>query len=500
MVDLFSTPSLVTIILGAVALFIPVIDALNKEKGSKNNKIYSAISFGALTLSLIIVIVRIVSGETLPAMSFTNKGVITDDVFGAFFSITFIIVSIMVAVSSWSYMKKKSNHAAYYSLLLLSTVGMILIGYSTDFVMLLVAWELMSIPTYALAAFSKRDPISNESAIKYFLFGALSTAIIILAMGIVYGITGTTNIYDSIIALSTLKPDLIPFGLLAVGLFIAGFGFKMGLVPFHMWLPDTYSGSPTTVATLLAAATKKAGFAAAIRIIIIGLIALNAHWSFVLAIIAIFTMTVGNLGALTQKSIPRMLAYSSLAQAGYILIGLSVAPYAAAGITASLFHILNHAIMISAAFIAAAAVIIVITGYNIEKFKGLGYRMPITAIAMAIALLALAGIPPLNGFWSKFLLFGAAIDSGHQVWWGPYLAIAGVLNSGLSLGYYAWIIRKMYLEEGENRIRQREPKSIVAVLIFAIGFMVIFGIWYGPILNFATMASPSDLMQLVHIK
>ena len=499
MVDLFSTPSLVTIILGAVALFIPVIDALNKEKGSRN-KLYSAISFGALALSLIIVIVRIVLGETIPALSLANKGVITDDVFGGFFSITFIIVSIMVTVSSWSYMKKKSNHAAYYSLILLSSVGMILIGYSTDFVMLLVSWELMSIPTYALAAFSKRDPISNESAIKYFLFGALSTAIIILGMGIVYGITGTTNIYDSVIALTNLKPDLIPFGLLAVGLFISGFGFKMGLVPFHMWLPDTYSGAPTTIATLLAAATKKAGFAAAIRVIIIGLIALNVHWSFVLAIIAIFTMTVGNLGALTQKSIPRMLAYSSLAQAGYILIGLSVAPYAAAGIAASLFHILNHAIMISAAFIAAAAVIIVITGYNIEKFKGLGYRMPVAAIAMTIALLALAGIPPLIGFWSKFLLFGAAIDSGHHVWWGPYLAIAGVLNSGLSLGYYAWIIRKMYFEEGENRIRQREPKSIVAVLIFAIGFMVIFGIWYGPILNFAAMASPSDIMQLMHIK
>jgi NADH-quinone oxidoreductase subunit N len=230
------------------------------------------------------------------------------------------------------------------------------------------------------------------------------------------------------------------------------------------------------------------------------LVALNVHWSFVLAIIAVFTMTVGNLGALTQKSVPRMLAYSSLAQAGYILIGLAVAPFAAAGIAASLFHILNHAVMISAAFIAATAVIIVITGYNIEKFKGLGYRMPITAIAMTIALLALAGIPPLNGFWSKLLLFGSAIDSGHQVWWGPYLAIAGVLNSGLSLGYYIWIIRKMYMEDGENRIRQKEPKPIIAVLIFAIGFMVIFGIWYGPILHFATMASPSDITQLMHIK
>jgi NADH-quinone oxidoreductase subunit N len=499
MIDLFSTPSLITIVLGSVALFIPVMDALNKEKGSKN-KIYSAISFGALALSLVIVIYRILSGETIPALSLTGNSVITDDVFGAFFSVAFILVSIMVAVSSWSYMKKKSNHAAYYSLILLSSIGMILIGYSTDFVMLLVSWELMSIPTYALAAFSKRDPISNESAIKYFLFGALSTSIIILAMGIVYGLTGTTNIYSSIMAMANLKTDLTPFALLSVGLFIAGFGFKMGLVPFHMWLPDTYSGSPTTVATLLAAGTKKAGFAAAIRIIVIGLVALNVHWSFVLAIIAIFTMTVGNLGALTQKSVPRMLAYSSLAQAGYILIGLAVAPYAAAGIAASLFHILNHAVMISAAFIAAAAVIIVITGYNIEKFKGLGYRMPITAIAMAIALLALAGIPPLNGFWSKLMLFGAAIDSGHQVWWGPYLAIAGVLNSGLSLGYYVWIIRKMYMEEGENRIRQKEPKSIIAILLFAIGFMVIFGIWYGPILNFATMASPNDIIQLIHLR
>ncbi len=496
MVDLFSTPSLVTIVLGTVALLIPTIDALNKEKGSKN-KVFSGIAFGSLVLALIIVIARVISGETLPALSVASNGVITDDVFGAFFSIAFLIVSLMVTASSWSYMKNKSNHAAYYSLILLSSIGMILIGYSTDFVMLLVSWELMSIPTYALAAFSKKDPVSNEASIKYFLFGALSTSIIILAMGIVYGITGTTNIYDSIVALTSLKSELMPFGLLAVGLFIAGFGFKMGLVPFHMWLPDTYSGSPTTVAALLAAGTKKAGFAAAIRVIIIGLVALNVQWSFVLAIIAIFTMTIGNLGALTQKSVPRMLAYSSISQAGYMLIGLAVALYSIQGIEASLFHIMNHAVMISAAFIAAAAVILVLSGYGIEKYKGLGYRMPITALVMTISLLALAGIPPLNGFWSKLLLFGAAIDSGQQIWWGPYLAIAAILNSALSLGYYAWIIRKMYMEDGENRVRQKEPRSIVAVLLFAMGFMVIFGIWYGPILDFATLASPGDLTQLL---
>jgi NADH-quinone oxidoreductase subunit N len=267
-----------------------------------------------------------------------------------------------------------------------------------------------------------------------------------------------------------------------------------------MWLPDTYSGAPTTIATLLAAGTKKAGFAAAIRVIVIGLIALNVHWTFTLAIIAIFTMTLGNLGALTQKSIPRILAYSSIAQAGYILIGLSVAPYSNFGLDASLLQILNHAVMKSAAFIAAAAVIITLAGYTLEKYKGLGYRMPITALVLAIALLALAGVPPLNGFWGKYLIFGAAIDSGEQVWWGPYLAIAGVLNSALSLGYYAWIIRKMYMEEGENRVRQKEPKPMVAVLLFALGFMVIFGIWYGPLLDLASMAVPNDIANLISAK
>ena len=499
MIDIFSTPALVTVILGSVALLIPILDALNKERGSKN-KVYSAIAFGALALALAVVIYRIFSGENLPALSLANSGVIADDIFGAFFSIAFLIVSIMVTVSSWSYMKKKSNHAAYYSLILLSSIGMILIGYSTDFVMLLVAWELMSIPTYALAAFNKRDPVSNEASIKYFLFGALSSAIIILAMGIVYGLTGTTNIYDSIIGMTQLNVQLMPFAILAVGLFIAGFGFKMGLVPFHMWLPDTYSGAPVTIATLLAAGTKKAGFAAAIRVIVIGLIALNVHWSFTLAIIAIFTMTLGNLGALTQKSIPRILAYSSIAQAGYILIGLAVAPYSNFALDASLLQIMNHAVMKSAAFLAAAAVVIVLAGYTLDKYKGLGYRMPITALVLAVALLALAGVPPLNGFWGKYLIFGAAIDSGEQVWWGPYLAIAGVLNSALSLGYYAWIIRKMYMDEGENRVRQKEPKSIVAVLLFALGFMVIFGIWYGPLLDLASMAVPNDITTLMSVK
>ncbi len=489
MVELLSTPILVTIILGVVGLVIPLIDTFRRERGVDRNKVYSAIAFGALVVAIGIVIFRVFNGEVLPAVAF-SKDVLVDDLFGSFFAIALLIVSIMVTASSWNYFKGKSNPAAYYSLILLSTIGMVIIAYSTDFVMLFVAWELMSLPTYALAGFTKRDPISNEAAIKYFMFGALSSALIVFAMGLVYGLTGTTNIGDSIKILATLDASLTPVALFAVALFVAGFGFKMGLVPFHMWLPDAYEGAPTTIAALLAAGTKKAGFAAALRVIVLGMFALNLDWTLTLAIVAIFTMTLGNLGALLQRSVPRILAYSSIAQAGYIMIGIALAPYSDQALSGSLFHIINHAVMKSAAFIAAAAVAAALAGYSLEKYRGLGRRMPITAIALSISLLALAGVPPLNGFWSKLVLFGAAINSGPLVEWGPWLAIAGLLNSALSLGYYAWIMRKMYMEDAPDMSRVKEPGAIVAVLVFAVVFMVGFGIWHAPLLDFASRAVP----------
>lgn len=505
MIDISSTPIIIIILLGSVGLGIPIIDAVKKEKGKKKNKLFSLITFATLVLAILIVISRVLGGEPLPAMSF-GKDVITDDMFGSFFAISLLIVSIMVSASSWNYMQGISNYSSYYSLILLSTIGMILIAYSTDFVMLFIAWELMSIPTYALAAFSKKDPISNEAAIKYFMFGALSTALLVVGIGLVYAVTGTTNIGDSITILAELSAlpqnqtslgGIIPISYLAIGLFIAGFGFKMGLVPFHMWLPDAYEGAPTTIGALLAAGTKKAGFAAAIRVIVIGIFALGLEWSMVLAILAIITMTVGNFGALLQKSVPRIMAYSSMAQAGYILIGLALAPYAASALDGSLFHILNHAVMKSASFLAIAAVAVALASYSLEKYTGLAKRMPITAIALSISLLALAGVPPLNGFWSKLVIFQSAIDSGTVIPWGPYLAIAGLLNSALSLGYYLWIIKKMYLDESADMSRVKEPKAILGVLVFAIIFMVGFGIWHAPLLEFASISVPSDLDQLV---
>ncbi len=487
MIEITSTPIVLMIILGVTGMAIPVINVIRKEKGSST--FYGTIAFAALIISIGFVAYQFYSDSIAPAAVF-SADVLVDDAFGSFFAIAMLIVSIITVVGSFSYMKNRANPAVYFSLILLATIGMVLIAFSTDLVMLFVGWELMSIPTYILAGFNKKNPISNEAAIKYFLFGAMSSAIIIYGMSIAYGIAGSTNIGEIIQAFAVLDAEMIPLGLLAVGMLIAGFGFKMGLVPFHMWLPDTYEGSPPPITALLAAGTKKAGFAAALRIIILGTIALNLDWTLALGVIAIMTMTVGNIAAIMQKNLTRMLAYSSIGHAGYILIGISIAPFSGLGLQASLFHILNHAVMKGAAFIAVAGIVTTLAITHLDKIKGLGRRMPITALGLVISLLALAGVPPLNGFWSKLMLFGSAIDAGNIVWWAPWLAIAGVLNSALSLGYYGWIIRKMYFE-GETEKRIKEPASIIAVMIFSIIFMVTIGIYPDPIIKFAEMASPT---------
>ncbi len=373
MIELNSTPIVLMIILGVAGMLIPVINVARKEKGSTT--FYGAIAFGALILSMIFVVYQFYSESIAPAAIF-SADVLVDDAFGSFFAIAMLIVSIMTVAGSLNYMRKKSNPAMYFSLILLSSIGMVLIAYSTDLVMLFIAWELMSIPTYILAGFNKKNPISNEAAIKYFLFGAMSSAIIIYGISIAYGITGSTNIGEVIQGFATLDAEMLPLGLLAIGMFIAGFGFKMGLVPFHMWLPDTYEGAPPTITALLAAGTKKAGFAAALRIVIMGTVALNLDWTLALGVIAVMTMTVGNIAAVLQKNLTRMLAYSSIGHAGYILIGISVAPFSGMGLQASLFHILNHAVMKGAAFIAVAGIVTTLAITHLDKLKGLGRKMP----------------------------------------------------------------------------------------------------------------------------
>ncbi|MBM3910995.1 MAG: NADH-quinone oxidoreductase subunit N [Thaumarchaeota archaeon] len=487
MIELTSTPMIIVAILGTIGVLIPVISVARKEHGSSS--FYGVITLGALFASIGYVIYQIAANNIAPAAIFTED-VLADDTFGSLFAIAMLIVAIFTTVGSLNYMRKKSHPAVYFSLILLSTIGMVLIAYSTDLVMLFVAWELMSIPTYVLVGFMKKDPSSNEAALKYFLFGALSSAIIIYGISIAYGLAGSTNIGDVIQTFATIDSEMLPLALLAIGMFVAGFGFKMGLVPFHMWLPDTYEGAPPTISALLAAGTKKAGFAAALRIIVMGSIALSLDWTFALGVIAVMTMTVGNIAAIMQKNLARVLAYSSIGHAGYILIGLAIAPYTTLGIQGSLFHILNHAVMKGAAFIAVAGIITTLASSHLDKIKGLGRSMPITSLGLAISLLALAGVPPLNGFWSKLILFGSALDAGSVAPWAPWLAIAGVLNSALSLAYYGWVIRKMYFE-GETQKRVKEPVSVVAVMIFSIIFMVGVGVYPDPIIQFVETAVPN---------
>ncbi len=487
MIELTSTPIIILAILGGVGVALPVINVALKERGSMIS--YGIVTLIALFAAIGYVFYQLALDHVAPAAIF-SQDVLVDDAFGSLFAIAMLIVAIFTTVGSFSYMKNKANPSIYFSLILLSAIGMVLVAYSTDLVMLFVAWELMSIPTYILVGFLKKDPISNEAAIKYFLFGALSSAIIIYGISLAYGVTGSTNIGEVIQGFMVLDANMIPIALLAIGMFIAGFGFKMGLVPFHMWLPDTYEGAPPTIATLLAAGTKKAGFAAALRVVVMGSVALSLDWTLALGIIAVMTMTVGNIAAVMQKNLARMLAYSSIGHAGYILIGLSIAPFSGIGLQGSLFHILNHAVMKGAAFIAVAGIVTALAITHVDKLKGLARRMPITSLGLVISLLALAGVPPLSGFWSKLMLFGAAIDAGTVVWWGPWLAVAGVLNSALSLAYYGWIIRKMYFE-GEKEKRIKEPKSIIAIMAFSIIFMVTIGVYPEPIIQFTEFATPA---------
>ena len=240
--------------LGTVGILIPIISIARKEQGS--NSFYAVIAFAALIVSMGYVGYQFINDNVAPAALF-SEDVLVDDAFGGLFAIAMLIVALFTTVGSFNYMRKHNSPAVYYSLILLATIGMVLVAYSTDLVMLFVAWELMSLPTYILVGFIKKNPSSNEAALKYFLFGALSSAIIVYGISISYGLTGSTNIGEVIQGYSTLDSSLLPLALLSVGMFIAGFGFKMGLVPFHQWLPDTYEGSPPPITALLAAGTKK---------------------------------------------------------------------------------------------------------------------------------------------------------------------------------------------------------------------------------------------------
>ena len=406
------------------------------------------------------------------------------DLFTYFFAGVLLLVSLFVAISSFDFMKGDPNTAPYFGLLLLSTLGMIVLAASMDLILLYVGWELMSVPTYALTAIRKKDPNSNEAAMKFFVLSALSSALIVYAISLSFGVTGSTNLQAIAGSLATITPDSRSFAVIAIVLFVAGFGVKMAVVPFHMWIPDAFEGAPTTVSALLASGAKMAAFAAAFRIFIVGLSTINVDWYSTFAIVAIATMTLGNVAALMQKSFTRLLAYSSIAQAGYVLIALAT-PFTVTtvtreplGLAGGLFHVLNYSIVKTGAFVAAAAVATRLPVNTLDSFTGLGRRMPQTAFNITIFFLALAGVPPLNGFFSKVMIFTGAVYSPFS--WGGYLAVAALINSGFSMSYYGWIIKRMYFDDPSDSSKIPEPKAYTSVMWIATALVFIIGIYPDP--------------------
>ncbi|MEA3323645.1 MAG: NADH-quinone oxidoreductase subunit N [Euryarchaeota archaeon] len=407
-------------------------------------------------------------------------GAIVVDPFAQIFNAMFLIVGILVAIAALKAYGDNPRQDEFYSMMLLATVGMMVVAMSKDLLALFIGFELASISTYALAGFDKRDPKSIEAALKYFLIGGLSSSLMVFGISYIYGLTGSTNI-DTIASVFGANPALVttPAILLAMVMLIAGFGFKMAFVPFHMWAPDTYEGAPSIVSALLAAGSKKMGFAAAFRLFIVGLVAMKVDWYIAFMILAVVTMTVGNILAVVQTSVKRMLAYSSIAHAGYIAVVFVVVAYWNApdpavnlAVTGGLMHAFSHAIGKAAAFIAVGAIAYMILSKgkvddpnHIDNYNGLGKRAPMTAFLFALLLCSLAGIPPLFGFTSKFVLFLSTIEAGLVG-----LAIICVLNSALSVYYYAKVVMRMYWGEpkGEAFVESSTYTFVLAIAVIAL--------------------------------
>lgn len=464
--------SMLLFTLPVFAILSPLVQGLSKWVRSKVLVGWWAIIGLLVTSSGVVGL--LLGGVTKPQVVL---GVLSIDSYSIYFTGVFLLITLLISIASLYYMRQNKNIDTYFGLLLFATFGMMLISFAVDLIVLFLAWELMNIPAYVLTGIQKDDSASNEAALKFFILSALSSALIVYAISLTFGITGSTNLYVVANGLGSALPGLNPLALLAMVLFIAGFGMKVAAVPFHMWIPDAYEGAPITVGAFLAAGTKSGGFAALFRVFAIALIALRLDWSGTFAVIAILTMTLGNVAALMQKNFTRMLAYSSIAQAGYVLIGLA-APNPM-GIVGALFHILNHGIMKTAAFLAAAAVFSKLSSTSLDSFAGLGRRMPITAFTLTLSLLALAGVPPLNGFMSKLVLFTAAIEG--QMWW---LALAGVLNSAFSMSYYGWVVKRMYFDDSPAVGRLDEPRAIIIALVIAAILIIVLGIYPGPVLDY----------------
>ena len=427
-------------------------------------------------------LVYAISAWFYPGATFIPQGgvpMLIADKFASFLNIVFILTGMLTVLVSIDFLKWTGlDREEYYMLMLFSISGMMLMGMSNDLILTFLALELLSIPLYIMAGLAWPRPESEESAMKYFLLGAFSSAIFVFGIALFYGAAGTTALPSIVLALT----EVTPLAMAGIAFLLVGFGFKIAAVPFQMWTPDVYEGAPTSVTAFMSVGAKVGGFAALLRILLIALPNLGDAWVPAVAAISTLTLIVGNVAAISQQNIKRLLGYSSIAHAGFILIAVAATADSDSGLSAALFYMFAYLFTNLGAF----AIVIAMErrlgeGVLLEDYKGLAKQYPWTALAMAIFMLSLAGVPPTIGFAAKFYVFRAAIEAG-LVW----LAIIGVVTSVISAFYYLRVVYFMYMYDGEVQMMQRPALTAAMVVTAAVVFL--FGILPAWGYNFASEA------------
>ena len=433
---------------------------------------------------LTIVTAGIVAYTLVGSAGTTFSGMFVSDGYSTFFKLIFIVNLMLTVLISTRYLETlRINFGEYYSLILFATLGMMLMASAADIIILYLGLELMALSTYILAGFIRYDIRSNEAAMKYLLLGAFASAILLYGTSMIYGLTGTTNLRDIAAYIIQSGIETNPLLTFSVILLVVAFSFKIAAVPFHMWAPDAYEGAPTPITAFMSVGPKAAGFAVLGRVLITAFGSVQFNWAPVLAAIAILTMAVGNIVALSQTNIKRMLAYSSIAHAGYMLLGII------AGTPDGMASVLNYMFIYAFMNIGAFAVIIMLRtetfkGENISDYQGLSKTHPMAAALMLVFMFSLTGIPPMAGFMGKFYLFMAAINAGYT-----WLVIVAVMFSAISAYFYLRIVMLMYMREPNEAVQLNSSAGIGLSLVVTATAVIIIGILPSQLMAFARLAA-----------
>jgi NADH-quinone oxidoreductase subunit N len=463
-----------TLIVLGTAVLVLILDLLPPRRSKEH---LGGVALAGLVAALLASIAQWGHG----ARAFRDM-VLLDD-YALFLHVIICYAAALAVLLSIDYLRRNGIESGeYYALVLMSTSGMLLLASAGDLLIVFLGIELMSLPLYVLAGLFKTRLAAGEASLKYFLLGAFATAFFLYGVALIFGATGATN-FDRIAAAAAARPSdaLITVGL---GLLLVGFGFKISSVPFHMWAPDVYEGAPTSITALIATGSKAAAFGALVRVLTVALRAAQPDWTVLLWGIAAVTMTVGNVVAIAQSNLKRMLAYSSVAHVGYMLVGLVAGGVPGAG--AVLYYLLAYTFTTIGAF-GAILMAERATGeeaVDVRDYAGLARRHPVLAAALALYLLSLIGIPPLAGFVGKFYLFGSAVRAGYL-----WLTVVAVLNSAIAAYYYLRVIVYMYMREPDGAGARLAPTfaGALALAIAAVG-IILLGVAPAPFVDLAQAA------------